>query len=233
MWIVQGQTVNYDLEISNDGNLPSGAFSIVDTLPAGLSFVSATGSGFVCSNNTPTAGQLQCDYTPPTATQLYPLQSVNIDLALKVSDLAQAPFVNHAEIVSDSSGDYGLTDADSTPNTNSAVDSGPGEDPAGELEDDSGSATARSASTTPITLKLFRSKLINAELSIDWVTSMENGNQGFRLYGRETGGQWYPIKRAMIPTRAVGDNGTTYRYTFSLTRPIDELSLTDYRFIRV
>ncbi len=225
LWIVQGQTVNYDLTVSNEGNLPSLAFSIIDTLPAGLSFVSASGPGFVC---TPTAGQVQCLYTPPTATDLAPLQSVQIDLALQVDDLSLAPFTNHIEVGTDSASDYGLTDVDSTPGSNTgAGDTGPGEGTPGESQDDASKAVVRAAASTPVTLKMFRSSINGDVLTVDWFTSMEDGNQGFKIYGRTKGGEWTAINDAMVPTRAVDDDGTAYRYELTTESEWTELTLTD------
>ncbi len=228
LWVVQGQSVNYDIVITNEGNLASNSFSIVDTVPAGLAFVSATGPDFVCTADTPAAGQVQCDYTPPTGGDLAPLQTVQVDLEMTVTDLSQAPFTNHVEITQDSASDYGLTDDDSTPGSNGAAnDDGPGEGTPGEAEDDASSAVLRSASSTPITLKNFRSILKDGQLTVDWLTSMEDGNQGFLVYGRVEGGNWFAINKSMIPTRARDDEGTAYRYRINTNRRISELTLTD------
>ncbi len=52
---VQGTNATFTIAVSNIGGTASaGAFTVVDTLPAGLTFVSAAGTGFTCSN----AGQV-------------------------------------------------------------------------------------------------------------------------------------------------------------------------------
>ncbi|WP_165402914.1 Ig-like domain-containing protein [Pseudoxanthomonas winnipegensis] len=51
----QGQNGVYTLTPSNTGTAPtSGAISVVDTLPSGLTYVSATGAGWACSSTAPT-----------------------------------------------------------------------------------------------------------------------------------------------------------------------------------
>lgn len=48
---VEGTNGTYTLAVSNIGGTASaGAYSVVDTLPAGLTFVSASGTGWTCSN---------------------------------------------------------------------------------------------------------------------------------------------------------------------------------------
>jgi uncharacterized repeat protein (TIGR01451 family) len=59
---VVGSTANFSLQVNNFGGVKSsaGSYTVTDTLPAGLTLVSASGSGWVCSNNLPT--------TPTTVT---------------------------------------------------------------------------------------------------------------------------------------------------------------------
>jgi uncharacterized repeat protein (TIGR01451 family) len=48
---VQGTNATYTVTVSNIGGTASaGAYTVVDTLPAGLTFVSGTGTGWACSN---------------------------------------------------------------------------------------------------------------------------------------------------------------------------------------
>ena len=49
--VVAGSTVSYTLTASNVGPSDAANLTVVDTLPAGVSFVSATGTGWVCTNN--------------------------------------------------------------------------------------------------------------------------------------------------------------------------------------
>ena len=52
---IVGQQGTFTLNVGNDGNVPTSAnVTVTDTLPAGLTYVSATGSGWTCSN----AGQI-------------------------------------------------------------------------------------------------------------------------------------------------------------------------------
>jgi len=249
LWVTQGQTVNYDIIVTNEGNLPTLAFTVINTIPAGLSFSAASGPGFICAGNTPAVGQVQCDYilsiapdlacganmpcgldsstTVQTAAQLAPLQNAQIDLELNVDDLTQAPYNNQVEIDSDGSGSYGLTDNDSTPGSNTGNDPGPGAGTPAEAEDDTSSVLVRAAASTPITLKVFRSTQDNGLLTIDWFTSMEDGNQGFLIYGREADGDWTALTDHMVPTRAANDDGTAYRHQITTDRNWTELTLTD------
>lgn len=74
-----GANASWSLVVRNVGNLPtSGTITITDTLPGGLTFVSATGPGFTCS----AAGQVvTCTRaTPPLGAG----QSVTIDLVTSV-----------------------------------------------------------------------------------------------------------------------------------------------------
>ncbi len=227
LWVVQGQSVNYDVVVTNEGNVATATFSVVDTIPAGMSYVSASGPNFVCTPDSPAAGLVQCDYTPATGTDLAPSQSVQIDIGLRVDDMSQAPFTNHVEITSDSASDFGLTDTDSTPGTNTGSDNGPGEGSPGENQDDASTAIIRAASSTPITLKTFASQFDDGRLRIWWSTSMEDGNQGFLIYGRVADGQWQRLNADLIPTKALDSNGAGYAIELSTDKAWAELTLTD------
>lgn len=56
-----GNTVTYNVKVINYGDTPSGTVTLVDTLPGSTSYISATGSGWSCSNNTPSAGKVTCN----------------------------------------------------------------------------------------------------------------------------------------------------------------------------
>jgi len=104
-----GDVVDFTIIIANQGNVPSGDFNVTDHIPAGMTFVSASDFG-AANGNTVTWSNLA-------------------NLALRVTDIAQAPFTNFAEISDDSAEDYGVTDQDSTPDTN------PDNDPLEETDD--------------------------------------------------------------------------------------------------
>ncbi len=221
-WILDGDTVNYVVTVRNQGNVPSNGFVVTDVIPYGMSFVSATGSGFSCTliaGTPPTvADEVRCTYTPPTAADLAPGADVTIELALRADDLAQAPFRNWAEIETDSSSDYSVTDDDSSPGDHNGSDNGsgtgsPGADPsidhnniahndtthdeATEDEDDSDPATVNAASTTPVNLAAFVARSDGDELVIRWRTSTEEANLGFNLFARIQG-QWRQLNTDLV-----------------------------------
>ena len=49
--VVAGGSVSYSLVVANAGSVGCGGVSVVDTLPAGVTFVSASGTGWSCTNN--------------------------------------------------------------------------------------------------------------------------------------------------------------------------------------
>ncbi len=117
--VALGEAVNYSITITNQGNVPSGTYDVADYIPAGMEFLSASDLG-VLSGSTVTWSSL---------SSLAPGETKSLLLILRVTDATQAPFTNFAEITNDSSEDFGVTDTDSTPDTN------PSNDP--EAEDDS------------------------------------------------------------------------------------------------
>ena len=107
-----GDVVNFTITVLNQGNVPSNDYSVTDFIPAGMSFVSASDFGSVSGNMV----------TWSSLSNLDPGQSKTLIIALRVEDVAQAPFENFAEISDDSSEDYGTTDEDSTPDTDPTND---------------------------------------------------------------------------------------------------------------
>ncbi|MGD9702729.1 MAG: SdrD B-like domain-containing protein [Acidimicrobiia bacterium] len=99
--------VTWTITVTNQGGLPSGDFVVQDTIPTGMSFVSASDGG------TEAAGIVTWNLTG-----LDPGASRALTLVTKAVDVTKAPFRNWAEITSDS-GD----DDDSTPDTNTGKDS--------------------------------------------------------------------------------------------------------------
>ena len=56
--VLTGGTLTYTLTVSNAGPVAAGPTTVTDTLPAGVSFVSATGTGWTCVQST---GIVECD----------------------------------------------------------------------------------------------------------------------------------------------------------------------------
>ena len=100
--VANGATIIWTVRVQNQGMVPSGSFSVTDTLPAGLTFVSASDGG------TNSAGIVTWSLTNPVAPGTY----VDLTVTTTVADLALAPYRNWAEISADSG-----NDRDSTPDT--------------------------------------------------------------------------------------------------------------------
>ncbi|MFN8582294.1 MAG: hypothetical protein U0163_15140, partial [Gemmatimonadaceae bacterium] len=98
---VRGQQATYSLTVSNVGSAPSsGTITVTDVLPTGLSFVSATGSGWSCSA---AASTVTCTSAGPVAAG-GALPSVT--LTLDVASTAPSTVTNTATVAggSDSNG---------------------------------------------------------------------------------------------------------------------------------
>ncbi|MFK7802713.1 MAG: SdrD B-like domain-containing protein [Anaerolineae bacterium] len=123
------ETVDFVITVRNQGNVPSNDFVVTDQIPAGMSLVSASGTGFDCPAIADATGAITCSY----AGSLAPGAEATIELALLITDATQTPFRNWAEISEDSAVDYGptVTDEDSTPDSNVGNDDrdGVGSDP--------------------------------------------------------------------------------------------------------
>ena len=104
-----GATVTYEIEVKNQGNIPSKTYDVLDQIPAGMSFVSASDGGLYF------AAQKRVSWN--NLTNLEPGESRVLTIQLKIEDPRLRPFRNWSEITDDSSGDYGFgeTDEDSTP----------------------------------------------------------------------------------------------------------------------
>ena len=113
-----GATVVWTVRVENQGGTPSGDYTVTDTLPGGMSFVSASNGG---AETAPGSGVVVWNLTG-----LAPGGSVSLTLTTTVDDVMKAPFRNWAEISSDSG-----ADDDSTPdsNTGSDADGGTGTAP--------------------------------------------------------------------------------------------------------
>ncbi len=102
-----GDTFTYTLTVTNAG--PSTATSVVitDTLPAGLTFVSATGGGVAAGSSV----------TWNLAAPLAPLGTASVDLTVRVADDQVDPFTNTATVTSA----VGETDTNAANNTASLL----------------------------------------------------------------------------------------------------------------
>ncbi len=115
--VVQGGTVVWTIRVDNQGNVGSGNYTVTDSIPAGLTFVSSVPSPTSTSGRTLTFNQ----------TNLAAGGTRNITITTTVSDINMRPFVNWAEISADSAASsYNTTDWDSVPNTNIGDDAGAG-----------------------------------------------------------------------------------------------------------
>jgi len=123
-------TITYTLTVENQGNVDSGEYTVVDTLPAGLELVSATPAASATTSNTVTW----------TGTNLEPGEQATYTLVVTVTDFTQRPFRNYAEIASDSAQAlYGVDDIDSTPDDDPYNDfdgASPDDDGYGPIGDD-------------------------------------------------------------------------------------------------
>ncbi|MEM9037626.1 MAG: SdrD B-like domain-containing protein [Actinomycetota bacterium] len=115
--------------VRNQGGLDSGAFTVEDRLPAGLSFVSADNGGAEVSG-----GVVRWDV--PAGSQLAFGETLDLTLVARVDDASLAPFTNTSEITADS-GD----DDDSTPDTDTANDNLVDITDASDLANDPGTNT--------------------------------------------------------------------------------------------
>lgn len=111
----------WTITVKNQGNVASGAYTVTDRLPDGLDFLGATPVA------TSTVGRTYT-WTMPT---LAVGATATITVTTEVNDQSKKPFVNWAEISSDSSANYTtivstVTDADSTPDAFLGDDAGAG-----------------------------------------------------------------------------------------------------------
>ena len=111
-----GDVVAYTIRIANQGNVPSNAYEVIDQIPAGMSFVSASDNGSESSGLVTWTG----------LSNLAPGQIQDLSILLRVDDATQSDYRNWAEISEDSADDFGVTDEDSTPDSNVGNDDGNG-----------------------------------------------------------------------------------------------------------
>jgi len=113
----QGGSVTWTIRVKNQGNVASGVYTITDTIPAGMSYVSST------SPAPPTNLGRAYSFVMPN---LAPGATTEFTVTTKVDDITKRPFRNWAEVSDDSSENYNTTDFDSTPDNNTGDDTGAG-----------------------------------------------------------------------------------------------------------
>ena len=100
--VTAGGSIVYSLSVSNAGPAAAAAVSVTDPLPAGTSFVSATGTGWTCTNNgsvsvTCTRPTVASGTTAPviTLTVLAPAQQTSLTNTATVSSTSPDPNPNN------------------------------------------------------------------------------------------------------------------------------------------
>jgi uncharacterized repeat protein (TIGR01451 family) len=101
-----GFPINYTLAVSNAGPSPASSLSVTDVLPAGTTFVSASGPGWTCNN---VAGTVTC--TLPTLNS-----GANSSIALTVTAPAAGGMISNTATVSSAT-----TDPNPANNTSTVV----------------------------------------------------------------------------------------------------------------
>ena len=109
----QGSVIAYEIQVKNQGNVPSNRYSVQDVIPAGMTFVAAAGGGsFV-------AGTVFWTDLPSLA----PGQVVTLAVQLRLDVVTLTQYRNVAEITRDGSAQYSTStvaasDEDSRPDDN-------------------------------------------------------------------------------------------------------------------
>ena len=128
--VAAGGTVSYDLVVTNDGPSEAVDVSVTDTLPAGVVFGSAAGTGWACSNS----GDVSVSCALPSLAS-----GASSTITVQVSAPAQAASLLNSAEVSSATPDPDLSDNESSAATDvagvadlSLVKSGPAEIGTGE-----------------------------------------------------------------------------------------------------
>lgn len=111
-----GDTVNYTITVANQGTVNSGAYTVVDVIPAGLSAPTAISNGGVWA-----AGPRTITWSLTGLSATDPDTTVALTYTTTVTDLSERPWRNFAEITTDGSAAWG-GDVDSTPDTTTTND---------------------------------------------------------------------------------------------------------------
>ena len=127
-------TITYTITVANQGNVPSGAYTVTDRVPPGLVPVEPIPGGGTIGGGG--GGPATITWS---GTNLDPGDQTTFTFDVTVADLTLRPFRNFAEISDDSAAElYGIADVDSRPdadpandNAGNGVDTGDGYGPAG------------------------------------------------------------------------------------------------------
>jgi uncharacterized repeat protein (TIGR01451 family) len=106
-----GDVVSYEIEVTNQGNVPSGRYSFTDMIPPGMTFASASDGGTA-------SGQVVTWSDMPS---LAPSASKTVTVRTTLTDVTLDSYRNWVQITADSSASYStptqpVKDIDSTPN---------------------------------------------------------------------------------------------------------------------
>jgi uncharacterized repeat protein (TIGR01451 family) len=113
--ITAGGTARYTLSVTNHGpSVAPGGITVRDTLPAGLTFESANGTGWTCSalDNTVT-----CHSSSPLAVD----STITFELTASVSRTARGSIVNSASMTVPGVDDGGVVDPNTTNDVSAAA----------------------------------------------------------------------------------------------------------------
>ena len=113
----QGNIVRFEIVVRNQGNVPSGPYSVHDDIPAGMTFTTATNGGSAAGD---TVRWIDLPSLAPGATLV-------LSVDVRMDDVERPAYVNVAEIDTDSAGTYStpgqpVHDIDSTPDDDSLND---------------------------------------------------------------------------------------------------------------
>ena len=116
--------MTYTITVQNQGDVPSGVFSVADQAPFGTSVIAASDN--LVTPVTDANGLTVWTDLPSLA----PGETTTLDIALLIEDATQAPFTNFSEIISDDAARFGIdpstglvqADEDSEPDDNVGID---------------------------------------------------------------------------------------------------------------
>jgi len=132
-------SVTFTITVLNQGSVPSGDFIVTDTLPAGMQATAASNGG----------DRSAAGFVTWNLTGLNPGDVTSVTITAAIVDITMRPFKNIAEISADSADIYStgtiiVTDADSTPDsdtTNDNSSSGTGPDGYGTYQNSTNDVT--------------------------------------------------------------------------------------------
>ena len=110
---VLGDEVSYEVEVTNQSNVPSGPYSFTDTIPPGMAFASASDGGTA-------SGQVVTWADRPS---LDPGASATVTVTATLTDVTLGSYRNWVQITADSAAAYS-TEADPVVDVDSVPDNG-------------------------------------------------------------------------------------------------------------